>query len=200
MIPLSDEALSKLQSSAPMAVKEILHHREHVTRLQAANAALVEENRELQAAAFRALNVPVRIFLAPGAHLPRYQTDGAACADLHAFLTEPMEVAPLGCVLVPTGAHVAIPFGYEWQIRGRSGMSSKANWVATDCIDSDYRGEVCVCLANLSNWQLRIEPGQRIAQAKLSPAPRADFRVVKTVEALGVTQRGANGFGSTGAL
>ena len=178
--------------------REVLHLREQRDSLQARCTALVNDLRAERVLSHRARIVPVRIFLLPGAHLPQYQTDGAACADLHAHLPEPLVLAGGECRRVPTGVHVAIPSGYEWQIRGRSGMSSRAHWIATGTIDSDYRGEVSATIINLAAWPLTISHGDRIAQAKLDVAPRADWQVVKSLDALGTTERGANGYGSTG--
>ena len=178
--------------------REVLHLREQHQLVLDRCAALLDDLRAERVLSHRARVVPVRIFLLPGAHLPQYQTDGAACADLHAHLTEPLTLAGGECRRVPTGVHVAIPSGYEWQIRGRSGMSSRAHWIATGTIDSDYRGEVSATIANLAAWPLTINHGDRIAQAKLDVAPRAEWQVVNSVDALGTTERGANGYGSTG--
>jgi dUTP pyrophosphatase len=142
--------------------------------------------------------VPVPIFLAPGAILPHYKSAGAACADLHAYLTAPITVQPERCMLIPTGVHVAIPSGWEWQIRPRSGLSAHAHWVAFGTVDSDYRGEVQAILLNLSSWPLTVAPGDRIAQAKLERATRAAWQPVARVEDLGTTVRGSGGFGSSG--
>lgn len=163
-------------------------HRRHVRCSE-----LLEEVRAL-----RGQDLPVRVFLRPGAKLPFYASSGAACADLHAYLDAPLEVAPGACVLVPTGVHVAIPDGWEWQIRPRSGMSARAHWTAWGTVDSDYRGEVKVAFVNLANWQVTIEPGDRIAQAKLERVTRARWEPVGSVEDLGTTERGVAGFGSTG--
>lgn len=178
--------------------REVLHLREQHQLVLDRCGALLDDLRAERVLSHRARVVPVRVFLLPGAHLPQYQTDGAACADLHAHLPEPLVLAGGECRRVPTGVHVAIPSGYEWQIRGRSGMSSRAHWIATGTIDSDYRGEVSATIINLAAWPLTISHGDRIAQAKLDVAPRADWQVVKSLDALGTTERGANGYGSTG--
>ena len=136
--------------------------------------------------------------LYPAAIIPTYQTSGAAAADVHACLDEPMQINPGERVVVPTGLAMAIPVGYEVQIRARSGMSLKhgitlANGVGT--IDSDYRGEVGVLLANISDTSFTIEPGMRVAQMVLA---RHEVLEWSESDSLDDTERGSNGFGSTG--
>lgn len=130
--------------------------------------------------------------------LPEYQTAGSAGMDLHARLDSPVTLGPLERAIIPTGIAIALPVGYEAQIRARSGLSSKhgitmVNGVGT--IDSDYRGEVGALVVNLSQEPFVIEPGMRIAQMVFARYERADWQVVS---ALDETERGANGFGSTG--
>ena len=135
--------------------------------------------------------------------LPAYQTAGAAGADICANLAQAdraagIEIAPLGRVLVPTGIRVAIPEGYEMQIRPRSGLAVKfgitlAN--APGTIDSDYRGEVKVLLANLGDEPFVIERGMRIAQMVIAPVTQV---AVREAAQASETTRGAGGFGSTG--
>lgn len=120
--------------------------------------------------------------------------------DLHARLDGPLALGPLERTVVPTGIAVALPEGYEAQIRARSGLSSKhgitmVNGVGT--IDSDYRGEVGALVINLSNEPFVIEPGMRIAQMVIARYDRADWQVVSSLDE---TERGANGFGSTGIV
>lgn len=127
---------------------------------------------------------------------PAYQTDGAAGLDLRAY--EPVELAPLERRLVRTGVRVAIPPGYEGQVRPRSGLAvrhglSMVNTPGT--IDSDYRGEIQVLLINLGSEVVKLEVGERIAQLVVCPVARAEVRVV---DALDETERGEGGFGSTG--
>ena len=131
--------------------------------------------------------------------LPVYQTVGAAGADIHACIDEPIVMRPLERKMIPTGLAMAIPEGYEVQIRARSGMSIKhgitmVNGIGT--IDADYRGEVGVLLINLSQDAFTIEPGMRIAQMVVAKYDVADWNVV---EVLDETVRGANGYGSSGA-
>lgn len=134
--------------------------------------------------------------------LPGYATAGAAGADLRANFAPDdrggLSIAPGARVLVPTGLRVAIPEGFEMQIRPRSGLALKhgitlANTPGT--IDSDYRGPLGVILINLGDAAFEVAHGARIAQAVIAPVIRADYRVVET---LSDTDRGAGGFGSTG--
>ena len=130
--------------------------------------------------------------------LPRYQTSGAAGADIHACLDEPVVLQPMERRMIPTGLTMAIPTGCEVQIRARSGMSIKhgitmINGIGT--IDSDYRGEVGVLLINLSQEPFAIEPGMRIAQMVVARYEVAEWQ---EVDELDKTERGGGGYGSTG--
>ncbi|WP_420814293.1 dUTP diphosphatase [Labilithrix luteola] len=130
---------------------------------------------------------------------PRYQTDGAAGMDLHAALTEPVTLSPLGRVKVPTGLAFAIPKGLEGQVRPRSGLAAKHGVTvlnAPGTIDSDYRGEVAVVLVNLGSEPVTIAPLDRIAQIVFA---RHETVVLEEVHALDDTERGAGGYGSTGS-
>lgn len=130
--------------------------------------------------------------------LPEYQTTGSAGMDLHARLDGPVTLGPLERAVIPTGIAIALPAGYEAQIRARSGLSSKhgitmINGVGT--IDSDYRGEVGALVVNLSQEPFVVEPGMRIAQMVVARYERADWQIVSVLDE---TERGADGFGSTG--
>jgi dUTP pyrophosphatase len=135
--------------------------------------------------------------------LPAYETAGAAGADLRANLPEAdraagLVLAPMARKIVPTGLRVAIPEGWEMQIRPRSGLALKYGITLPNTpgtIDSDYRGPLGVLLVNLGSEPFAIAHGDRIAQAIVAPVARASFRVV---DALPVTARGVGGFGSTG--
>ncbi len=130
--------------------------------------------------------------------LPRYMSAGAAGCDLVAAVAEPLVLEPLARAAVSTGLAMAIPRGFEAQVRARSGNALRLGLAvinAPGTIDSDYRGEVKVLLANLSDEALTIERGQRIAQLVIAPVVQADFVVA---DALDATDRGAGGFGSTG--
>ena len=131
--------------------------------------------------------------------LPEYQTVGAAGADLHACIDEPIVLQPLERRAIPTGLAMAIPEGYEVQIRARSGMSSKhgitmVNGIGT--IDADYRGEVAALVINLSNEAFTIEPGMRIAQMVVAKYERAQWNEKTELDE---TARGSGGFGSSGS-
>ena len=131
---------------------------------------------------------------------PRYQTDGAAGMDLHAALTEPLVIAPLGRARVPTGLVVAIPPPFEGQVRPRSGLAWRTGLTVLNSpgtIDSDYRGEVQVLLVNLSDAAATVAPLERIAQLVIAPVARAEL-VLQLTE-LAPTQRGSGGLGSTGS-
>jgi dUTP pyrophosphatase len=130
--------------------------------------------------------------------LPEYQTKGAAGMDLRAALEEPATLLPGERCFVPTGIALAIPDGYEGQVRPRSGLArshgiSIVNSPGT--IDSDYRGEVGIVLVNLGREPFVVEPLARIAQLVIAPVARAE---IELVEALTSTLRGAGGYGSTG--
>jgi dUTP pyrophosphatase len=130
--------------------------------------------------------------------LPAYATEGAAGLDIRANITEAVVLAPLERQLIPTGLFVAIPMGYEIQIRPRSGLAFKHGITVLNTpgtIDADYRGEIKVLLVNLSNEPFSIEPGERIAQMVLAKHETLSW---KTTEELPSTERGAGGFGSTG--
>ncbi|MFN3575861.1 MAG: dUTP diphosphatase [Tabrizicola sp.] len=135
--------------------------------------------------------------------LPAYQTTGAAGADLCAnFPAEAREagltLAPMQRAICPTGIRVAIPEGYEMQVRPRSGLASKHGITLPNTpgtIDSDYRGPLGVSLINLGTEPYTIRHGDRVAQVVVAPVVQAGFAVVK---ALDETERGDGGFGSTG--
>lgn len=132
--------------------------------------------------------------------LPFYATEGAAGADVRASLPEKksMTIKPGERVLVPTGLSMEIPFGFEVQVRPRSGLSLKSPLMivnAPGTIDCDYRGEVCVIVGNFGKEDYVVEHGLRIAQLVIAPVIQAKYSLTNT---LGETQRGAGGFGSTG--
>lgn len=147
------------------------------------------------------LQIPVRrLPHGEGLPLPRVQTDGSAGMDLVAALpeNEPLTLAPRARAAIPTGLQLAIPSGYEGQVRPRSGLAMKHGLTianAPGTIDSDYRGEVKVLLINLGDVPVLIARGERIAQLVIAPVTVADLI---TVEKLDDTTRGTGGFGSTG--
>lgn len=130
--------------------------------------------------------------------LPRYATPQSAGLDLKANITEPIVLEPLARAIVPTGLFIALPAGYEAQVRPRSGLAAKHGITVLNSpgtIDADYRGEVCVILVNLSATPFEIVPGERIAQMVVARHEQVEW---EPVEALAETERGAGGFGSTG--
>ena len=140
----------------------------------------------------------VQIFNAAGELLPAYATVLAAGMDLRAHLDAPITLAPLQRALVPTGFHIALPPGYEAQVRPRSGLAAKHGITvlnAPGTIDADYRGEVKVILVNLSDTPFEIVPGERIAQMVVAKCEKVEW---EEVDSLDKTVRGEGGFGSTG--
>lgn len=136
--------------------------------------------------------------LSDSVDLPVYQTEHSAGMDLSAAIEAPVTLLPHERAVIPTGIAIALPAGYEAQIRGRSGLAAKngvmpANGVGT--IDADYRGEIGVILLNTSNEPFVVEPGMRVAQLVIARYERAKW---EEVEDLDQTERGAGGFGSTG--
>lgn len=130
--------------------------------------------------------------------LPHYATEGAAGMDVCAALDEPLMMNPMERLAVPTGLAMAIPHGYEIQVRPRSGLALKQGLTVANApgtIDSDYRGEVKVILINLGQDAVEITHGMRIAQLVLAPVSIARPQLVTTLDE---TDRGAGGFGSTG--
>lgn len=130
--------------------------------------------------------------------LPSYQTSGSAGMDIYANLSEDVLLSPGERSLIPTGLLIALPSGYEAQIRPRSGLAIKKGITCLNTpgtIDSDYRGEIKVILINLSNEPQKISNGERIAQMVIA---RYETCIWRACEELEVTDRGASGFGSTG--
>ena len=130
--------------------------------------------------------------------LPAYATPQSAGMDLRANLSEPITLHPMERRLIPTGLHIALPEGYEAQVRPRSGLALKHGLTVLNTpgtIDADYRGEVGVLLINLSQEDFVINDGERIAQMVIARHEQADFVVV---EELDQTERGEGGYGHTG--
>lgn len=140
----------------------------------------------------------VRLAHARDLPLPDYATTAAAGADLLAAIDQPIELGPLERRIVPTGISIALPVGFEAQVRPRSGLAAKHGITLVNTpgtIDADYRGEIGVILVNLGKEPFRIERGMRIAQMIIARHARAAWREVATLDE---TARGAGGFGSTG--
>lgn len=130
--------------------------------------------------------------------LPAYETIGSAGMDLRALLDEPVMLEPLERCLIPTGLYIALPLGFEAQIRPRSGIAYKQGLTVLNSpgtIDADYRGEIKVLLVNLSNKTTSIQDGDRVAQMVIARHETVEWRPTGELED---TTRGAGGFGSTG--
>ena len=130
--------------------------------------------------------------------LPKYETEQSAGMDIRANLDEPIVLKPLQRCLVPTGLYIALPKGFEAQIRPRSGLAMKKGIGVLNSpgtIDADYRGEICIILVNLSAEYFVVEDGERVAQMVIARHEQADWQ---EVEILDETERGAGGFGHTG--
>ena len=130
--------------------------------------------------------------------LPKYETEQSAGMDIRANLNEPIVLKPLQRCLVPTGLYIALPKGFEAQIRPRSGLAIKKGIGVLNSpgtIDADYRGEVCVILINLSAEPFEIQDGERIAQMVVARYEQAQWT---EVESLDETERGEGGFGHSG--
>jgi len=145
------------------------------------------------------VDLPVQILPhGEGLALPAYQTEHAAGLDLRAAVERAVTLSPGGRALVPTGLALAIPPGYEGQVRPRSGLALRHGLTCLNTpgtIDADYRGEVQVLLINLGQEPCTIERGDRIAQLIIAPVTRAELTVVSK---LPESTRGAGGFGHTG--
>ena len=129
---------------------------------------------------------------------PAYATEQSAGMDLKAHLEEPLILKPLQRALVPTGLFMALPAGYEAQVRPRSGLAAKHGITVLNTpgtIDADYRGEIKVILVNLSDEAFEIVPGERIAQMVIARHEKVEWEEVNELDATG---RGTGGFGSTG--
>ena len=129
---------------------------------------------------------------------PEYATPLSAGLDLRANIDAPVELAPLQRALIPTGLFIALPQGYEAQIRPRSGLAFKQGITVLNTpgtIDADYRGEIKVILANLSDETVVINDGERICQMVVATHARVEWEPCETLEE---TERGAGGFGHTG--
>ena len=140
----------------------------------------------------------VRIRLEGGARAPEYASGQAAGADIRARLDAPLVVAPGGRAAVPTGLYLELPAGYEAQVRPRSGLALRQGLTclnAPGTVDADYRGQVMVILVNHGSEPAEIRDGDRIAQLVVAPVSHALFT---PVDAIGETERGSSGFGSTG--
>ena len=144
--------------------------------------------------------MPIQIFVINRSHhpLPQYATPLSAGMDLRANLDTPLTIQPGQRLLVPTGLFIALPDGYEAQIRPRSGLAIKQGITVLNSpgtIDADYRGEINIILINLSDKPFTIEDGERVAQMVIARHDRAEWIETTTLDE---TQRGSGGFGHTG--
>lgn len=140
----------------------------------------------------------VRIINSSHHPMPSYATEHSAGMDVRANLESPVILAPMQRVLVPTGLRIALPHGYECQIRPRSGLALKHGITVANApgtIDADYRGEIGVILINLSSEPFVINDGERICQMVIAPYSRVEW---EPAESLDATERGEGGFGHTG--
>jgi len=143
--------------------------------------------------------VKVKVINTSKHDLPQYETLGAAGLDIRASLDEPILLKPLERAIIPTGLFIELPIGFEAQVRPRSGLAAKKGITvlnAPGTVDADYRGEVGVILANVSNEDFLVNDGERIAQLVVAKHERIDW---EKVEVLSDTDRGTGGFGSTGS-
>ena len=143
-------------------------------------------------------DITVKVVNKSGNELPQYSTPDSAGMDLRASLSEPVTLAPMQRALIPTGIYIALPKGYECQIRPRSGLALKKGVTVLNTpgtIDADYRGEIGVILINLSDTPFVIENGERICQTVVSNYTKVEWEAVTELQD---TERGAGGFGHTG--
>ena len=130
--------------------------------------------------------------------IPTYETEGSAGMDLRANLNEPIVLKPLERAIIKTGLFIALPQGFEAQVRPRSGLAAKKGITVLNSpgtVDADYRGEIGVILVNLSNDEFTVNDGERIAQLVIAKHERVNWQEVSVLDE---TERGAGGFGSTG--
>ncbi len=144
------------------------------------------------------MDVNIQIINKSPHELPGYQTEGSSGMDLRAWLPEPVTLPPMARKLIPTGLYMALPVGYEAQIRPRSGLAIKRGLTLVNTpgtIDSDYRGEIMVPIINLSGEEQVISDGERIAQMIVAKYEKVIWSNVAELEE---TTRGAGGFGHSG--
>jgi dUTP pyrophosphatase len=147
------------------------------------------------------MTIPVRVVVLPhglGLPLPHYATPDSAGCDLRAALSEPLVLEPGQRHAVPTGLKLAIPPGFEGQVRPRSGLAMRHGVTVANApgtIDADYRGELKALLVNIGQEPVVIEPGDRIAQLVVAPVVQLEWEAMETLDD---TDRGEGGFGSTG--
>ena len=146
----------------------------------------------------RVVNIEIRVVNKGRQPLPAYATKQSAGLDLRADIDEDVILQPLQRQLIPTGLHIALPEGYEAQVRPRSGLALKHGVTVLNTpgtIDADYRGEIGVVLVNLSRDSFTVHPGERVAQLVVARYEQADL---VSVDVLDETERGEGGYGHTG--
>lgn len=142
----------------------------------------------------------VKVFSTSAYELPEYATPGSAGLDLKANISTPITLMPMERTLIPTGLRIALPVGYEAQVRPRSGLALKHGLTVCNSpgtVDSDYRGEIGVILINLGDKPYKLSPGERIAQLIIAKYEQIKWEST-TLEGLNKTERGEGGFGHTG--
>lgn len=142
--------------------------------------------------------VKIKIINQSANPLPEYATPGSAGMDIRASIDRPLQLQPLQRFLVPTGLYIELPYGYEAQIRPRSGLAIKQGITCLNSpgtIDSDYRGEIKIILINLSQEEQVIQPGDRIAQMIIQKTEKGEWESAVELE---ITDRNTGGFGHTG--
>lgn len=140
----------------------------------------------------------IKIINKSNQNLPEYATLQSAGMDLRANIEESIILAPLERKLIPTGLHIALPVGYEAQVRPRSGLALKHGITVLNTpgtIDADYRGDIGIILINLSNESFEVKPGERIAQLVICSHEKAEWELVDTLDS---TDRNDGGFGHSG--
>ena len=145
-------------------------------------------------------NIEIKIINTSSNPLPQYATAGSSGMDIRANLDIPKTLMPMERAMIPTGIYIEIPFGFEAQIRPRSGLAAKQGITCLNSpgtIDSDYRGEIKIILINLSEQEQVIQPGERIAQMVIQKIEQAIWKEVTQIE---TTARNEGGFGHTGTL
>ena len=175
-----------------------IHVQKHKTRLTHLTDMTFFTSKTASLYLCRMSSIEIRIINTSSNSLPEYATEGSSGMDIRAHLSEPIELKPLERTLIPTGLFMEIPFGYEAQIRPRSGLAIKQGLTCLNTpgtIDADYRGEIKVILINLSNEAQVIHHGDRIAQMVIQ---KVEMVTWKQADVLEETQRSVGGFGHTG--
>ncbi|KWR52349.1 dUTP diphosphatase [Bacteroides stercoris] len=143
----------------------------------------------------------IKIYSTSKHPLPQYATQQSAGLDLRANIDSSVTINPGERVLVPTGLHIQLPYGYEARIQPRSGLALKKGITCLNspgCVDADYRGEIGIILINHGTEPFTVNDGERVAQMVISKYEQAEWNPVSSIEDLEATERGTQGFGHTG--